>query len=112
MNELGDVIRKAMESISTGMGPGMEEFAKERIHGEAGAGLVKVEVTGTGTVVSVEIDPMLMDRDHRVHVQQLLIGAMNDAHERQKKRLAELGAEKMANLDINFADLFGRKNEG
>lgn len=69
------------------------QLAIAEVHGEAGGGLVKVLVKGSGEVVGVTIDPKVVDRDDIETLQDLIIGALADAS-RQVTQMAQerLGA--------------------
>lgn len=58
-----------------------DALSQTEVHGQAGAGLVKVTMTCKNQVKSVSIDPSLMtpDADDRETLQDLLVSALNDA---------------------------------
>ncbi len=69
------------------------QLANAEIHGEAGGGLVKVTVKGSGEVVAVEIDPKVVDPSDIETLQDLIVGAMRDASAQVTKMAQErLGA--------------------
>ena len=49
------------------------------MHGQAGGGLVQVTMKGSGEVVSVAIDPKVVDPDDIETLQDLVVGALADA---------------------------------
>jgi hypothetical protein len=55
-----------------------DEAADAEVTGEAGAGLVKVVMTGRHDVRSVSIDPSLLD-ESKEFLEDLLAAAVNDA---------------------------------
>lgn len=61
-----------LEGIST-------ELKSRRASGQAGGGLVQVEVNGLQEVLSCKIDPKLMREDDRELLEDLVIGATNEA---------------------------------
>jgi DNA-binding YbaB/EbfC family protein len=61
------------------------------IRGEAGAGLVKVTLSGKGEMKGIEIDPKLVDPSDTEMLQDLIVAAHRDA----KSRLETLAAEEM-----------------
>lgn len=89
-----------------------------RIVGQAGGGLVRVEVTGRLRIEGVEIDPAvaqgMSDDEGRAHAQALIAEATNDALraaerviQQETQRMArELGVEDMPGMD-NLAGLLG-----
>ncbi len=69
------------------------QLATAEIHGEAGGGLVKVLVKGSGEVIGVEIDPKVVDPGDIETLQDLIVGAMRDASAQVTKMAQErLGA--------------------
>jgi nucleoid-associated protein EbfC len=70
-----------------------QHLANSEVHGEAGGGLVKVVVKGSGEVVAVHIDPKVVDPEDIETLQDLIVGAMSDAS-KQVTRMAQeqLGA--------------------
>lgn len=70
-----------------------EELAQMEVVGEAGAGLVKVTMTGSHSVRRVELDDSLLEDDKEL-LEDLMAAAVNDAvrriEEQNKSRMAEL----------------------
>ena len=70
-----------------------QQLANAEVHGQAGGGLVKVVVKGSGEVVGVKIDPKVVDPDDIETLQDLIVGAMADASKQVTKMAQErLGA--------------------
>lgn len=61
------------------------------IQGEAGAGLVKITLSGKGEMKAIAIDPKLLGPDDAGMLQDLIVAAHGDA----KSRLEALTAEEM-----------------
>ncbi|ONM47463.1 YbaB/EbfC family nucleoid-associated protein [Nocardia donostiensis] len=55
------------------------EIAAAEVEGQAGNGLVKVTIKATGEVLSLTIDPKAVDPQDVETLQDLVIGAVNDA---------------------------------
>ncbi len=55
-----------------------EELANAEVHGESGAGMVKVVMTGRHDIKKVTIDPSLLQEDKEL-IEDLLAAAVNDA---------------------------------
>jgi DNA-binding YbaB/EbfC family protein len=70
-----------------------EELAATEVEGQAGAGLVKVVMTGKHDVKRVTIDPSLL-ADDRDMLEDLLAAAFNDA----VRRVESTQQQKMAGL--------------
>ncbi len=56
-----------------------ESLAASEVHGQAGGGLVRVTMKGSGEVVGVAIDPKVVDPDDVETLQDLVVGAIHDA---------------------------------
>ena len=70
-----------------------QQLANAEVHGQAGGGLVKVVVKGSGEVVGVTIDPKVANPDDVETLQDLIVGAMADASRQVTKMAQEqLGA--------------------
>jgi DNA-binding YbaB/EbfC family protein len=71
-----------------------EELAKETVEATAGGGAVKASMTGQQKLVSVTIDPEVLDPDDVEMLQDLVVAAVNDAitrsQELQAKRLSAI----------------------
>lgn len=70
-----------------------EELASMEVTGEAGAGLVKVVMTGKHEVRAVRIDDSVFEDDREI-LEDLVAAAFNDA----VQRVARTTQEKMAEL--------------
>ncbi len=71
-----------------------EELAEAEVTGQAGGDLVVVTLAGPGEIRSVTIDPKVVDPADVETLQDLVVGAMADAH----RALQELTQEKMGPL--------------
>lgn len=89
---MGNLMKQA-QMMQDKMAKMQEEIARMEITGEAGAGLVKVTMTGSHSVRKVEIDPSLMDDDKEM-LEDLIAAACNDAsrriEENQKSKMADV----------------------
>ena len=74
---LSDLMKQAQQ-MQADMQKAQEELANAEIEGEAGAGLVKIVMTGRHDVKRVTIDPVVLSEDKEV-LEDLLAAAVNDA---------------------------------
>lgn len=74
---LGDIMQQA-QKMQAEMQRAQEALAEQEVVGEAGAGLVKVTMTGRHDVRRVDIDPSVMSEEKSV-LEDLLAAAVNDA---------------------------------
>ena len=78
-------------------------------YGEAGGGMVKVSVSGKQKVLSLAIDPDIMDDPEMV--QDLVLAAVNNALD-EAARLAQEEIGKVTGGMINPADILKNMNLG
>jgi nucleoid-associated protein EbfC len=77
MQNLKDLMSQAGK-MQEQMQKAQEELAKREVTGEAGAGMVKVNMNGRHAVRSVQIDDSLLKEDKSL-LEDLLAAAVNDA---------------------------------
>ena len=77
MKGLGDFMKQAQE-MQERMQQVQQEIAELEVHGESGAGLVKVLMNGRHEIKRVHIDPGLMGESRDV-LEDLVAAAVNDA---------------------------------
>jgi DNA-binding YbaB/EbfC family protein len=80
-------MRSKMQSLG-------EELKAKRVSGTSGGGLIEVEVNGLKEVLSVRIDPSLIEKQDREMIEDLLPAAFNAA----AKKAEELHAQAMSSL--------------
>ncbi|ARD22854.1 MULTISPECIES: YbaB/EbfC family nucleoid-associated protein [Shewanella] len=89
---MGNLMKQA-QMMQDKMAKMQEEIAQTEMTGEAGAGLVKVTMTGSHNIRKVDIDPSLMEDDKEM-LEDLIAAAFNDAarriEENQKAKMAEV----------------------
>jgi DNA-binding YbaB/EbfC family protein len=71
-----------------------EELASAEVEGSAGGGMVKAKVTGAGELVSLTVDPSVVDPEDVETLTDLVVAAVRDA----SRAAQELTAEKMGPL--------------
>lgn len=77
MKGINDLMKQAQQ-MQERMQKMQEEVASAEVEGQAGAGMVKVIMTGRHDVRKVEIDPGLLSEDKEM-LEDLLAAAVNDA---------------------------------
>ena len=90
--QLSGLMKKAQE-MQKNLEKAQNEIANLLVDGEAGAGMVKVTLTGKHDLKKVTIDPGVMD--DREMLEDLIAAAVNDAN----RKLEEQTAAKMG--DVN-----------
>ena len=91
-NQLAGLMKQA-QAMQDNMKKAQEEIAKLEVEGQAGAGLVKVVMTGRHDVKRVTIDPTLLTEDKDM-LEDLVAAAVNDA----VRKLEAASQEKMAGM--------------
>jgi DNA-binding YbaB/EbfC family protein len=84
---LNDIMRQAQEmqqKLQTEMKRAQEQLARAEVEGQAGAGMVKVRMTGQLAVIKVVIDPTLIGGDREL-LEDLVAAAVNDAINRAQE---------------------------
>lgn len=70
------------------------ELAAKKITGSAGGGMVTVEATGKGDIISISIEQEMIDPAEREMLQDLVAAAVNDA----LRKARELAKQEMTRL--------------
>jgi len=89
-------IQKMMQQAQAMQGKVQAELEALLLTGSAGGGLVKIEMTGAKEILSVRIDPSVVDPADVDMLQDLVLAALRDASRQvdeavQKKTSALLG---------------------
>ena len=84
-------LMKQAQKMQQQMLAAQEELAGAEVEGSAGGGMVKATVTGAGDLVSLTIDPSVVDPEDVETLTDLVVAAVRDAN----RAVQELQAEKM-----------------
>ena len=88
--QLAGLMKQAQE-VQEKLKKAQDEIAQMEVEGEAGAGMVKVVMTGKHDLKRVSIDPSLMDDDKEM-LEDLIAAAVNDA----SRKVEGISQEKMS----------------
>jgi len=80
---------KQVQKVQEEMARVQETLANERVEGTAGGGVVKAVVTGHGDLVSVSIDPSVVDPQDVSMLEDLVVAAVGEALRKAKEAAAE-----------------------
>jgi DNA-binding YbaB/EbfC family protein len=106
------LVRKAQE-MGGKMQESNEQLRSLRAHGSAGGGLVSVEVNGLGEMLGLTIDPMLMERQDREMIEDLVPAAVNQAKEKAQQLHAAAMKEMVSDLEMpGLEDALGQFTGG
>jgi nucleoid-associated protein EbfC len=93
-----------MQSLQT-------ELAAQRATGRSGGDMVIVEVNGLGQVLTVKLDPSLVERKDQEMIEDLLPSAINDALAKSKELHVNAMQSMTGGLDLSsMQDMLGKLN--
>ena len=95
---LGDIMQQA-QKMQENMQRVQEEIAATEVQGEAGAGMVKVIMTGRHDVKRVDIEPSLLIGDKEM-LEDLIAAAVNDANRRVEKATQDKMSSVASGLEL------------
>ena len=90
---LGDMM-KQVQKMQAKMEEIQAELQQATVEGSAGGGMVKVVANGKNEILSITIDPEVVDKEEIEMLQDLILAAVNQAREKSH----ELQTEQMAKL--------------
>lgn len=85
---LGDMMKQA-QKLQSKMMELQEEMANKTVEATAGGGMVTVVVNGKQEIISLTIDPDVVDRQEIEMLQDLIIAAVNEGIRRAQQVLAD-----------------------
>lgn len=93
MTKFGDMMRQA-QALQEKLTRLQEEAGKKTVEATAGGGMVTVVANGRQEIVSVKIDPEVVNPQEVEMLQDLILAAVNEA----RRKAQELMAEEMKTL--------------
>ncbi|WP_339788217.1 YbaB/EbfC family nucleoid-associated protein [uncultured Imperialibacter sp.] len=78
-----------VKEVQDKMKAAQEYLARIEVEGESGAGMVKAVVNGKKKLVSLDIDPSLLNDKDKEMLQDLVIAAVNKATEKADEKAKE-----------------------
>lgn len=85
---MGNLLKQAQQ-FQTKMAKLQEELGERTVEASAGGGMVNVVVNGRQEVVSIGIDPEVIDPDEQEMLQDLILAAVNDGLSKAKEMVNE-----------------------
>lgn len=93
IGKMGSMIKQAME-LKSKMEAVKEELGNQRVEATSGAGMVQVVLNGKMEVVSIKIDPEIINPAEAEVLETLVQAALNEAvrkaHEMVKEKMSEM----------------------
>ncbi|WP_135467384.1 YbaB/EbfC family nucleoid-associated protein [Crenalkalicoccus roseus] len=99
MKNLSNMLKQAQQMQSR-MQEMQAKLEATEVEGAAGAGMVKVTLTGKGDLKRVSIDPSLMTAEDREVLEDLLVAAHADARQKVEATMAEEMQKAAAGLSL------------
>ena len=91
MKGFGNMMKEA-QKLQEKMLAMQEEIAKRKVDATAGGGMVTVEVNGKQEILSIKIDPEVINRDDAQMLEDLVLAACNEALRKSRELVQqELG---------------------
>ncbi len=88
--EVKDIMRQAQKLQSKLL----EELQKIKVEGSAGGGMVRIEMDGQQNVLSVKIEPQVLEEKDITMLEDLILAALHDA----KKKVTEKTQESFKSI--------------
>ena len=88
MPNMGQIMKQA-QKFQTKMAKLQEELSERTVEASAGGGMVTVVANGGQDVLSISIDPEVVDPDDVEMLQDLIMAAVNDALSKAKAMMSE-----------------------
>jgi DNA-binding YbaB/EbfC family protein len=76
-------------------------LSEERVEGSAGGGMVKAVVSGTGDLVSITLEPDVVDPDDIEMLQDLVVAAIHDANRVAQAKQSESMGGLTGGIDLS-----------
>lgn len=91
MAGMGNLLKQAQE-MQGRIAKIQEELAQKSVDGSAGGGMVQVRVNGQFSLISVSIEPAVINGNDKEMLQDLIVAAVNDAMRKAREMVAtEMG---------------------
>jgi len=99
---LGDIasMMKQASEMQGRLAEAKEKVADVRVEGIAGGEMVKVEATGEMRILSISIEPSLMETGDREMIEELVTAATNQALQKAKEAAAATMSDVASGMNI------------
>ncbi len=88
MKDIGSIMKQA-QKIQAQIAKVQEELAQKTIEASAGGGMITVVVSGKQEVVSIKIEPEVVDAKDMEMLQDLVVAAVNEALRKSQEMVSE-----------------------
>lgn len=100
--QIGNLLRQA-QKMQEKIAEMQKELATKTCEASSGGGMVTAVVNGSQELVSVKIDPSVVDPEDVEMLQDLIVAAVNEAHRRSK----DMASEEMGKITGGMGGLGG-----
>lgn len=97
MNKMMAQVQKMQQEMQQAQ----EQLAKETVTASAGGGAVKATITGSMELVSIEIDPEVVDPEDVEMLQDMVLAAVNEAMTSSQ----EMASKRLGGITGGLGDL-------
>jgi hypothetical protein len=104
-NMLGELMRQAQQ-MQEKMKQVQEEAANKVIEASSGGGMVTVKINGRQEIISLQIEPDVVDTDDLEMMQDLVVAAVNEGIRKSKGIMEEEMKKLTGGLNINLPGMF------
>ena len=95
----GNIMKQA-QKLQAQMAKVQEEMATKTVETSVGGGMVKVVANGKQEIVSIKIEPEVIDRDDPEMLEDMVLSAVNEALKRSQEMLSEEMGKLTGGLNI------------
>jgi len=85
---LGNILKQAQE-MNSKISQLQEEMAGKTVEASSGGGMVNIVMNGKQEVLSIRIDPEVVDREDMEMLQDLMMAAVNEAIRKSQEMMSE-----------------------
>jgi DNA-binding YbaB/EbfC family protein len=104
---MGNLLKQAQQ-FQAKMAKLQEELGERTVEASSGGGMITVVANGRQEILSVKIDPEVIDPNDREMLQDLILAAVNDALTKARNMMQEEMGKLTHGLNIpNMPGLFG-----
>ena len=88
MKNIGNIMKQA-QKMQAQIAKVQEELAEKTVEASAGGGMVAVVVNGKQEILSIRIEPEVIDAQDRDMLQDLVVAAVNEGLRKSQEMVAE-----------------------
>ena len=88
MKDLGSIMKQA-QKIQAQIAKMQEDLSSRTVEASAGGGMITVVANGKQEVVSIRIEPEVIDASDREMLQDLVVAAVNEALRKSQEMVSE-----------------------